>query len=192
MSECSAVEHANENTQRKSQDLRQPRTVHALKAVDAQYMKQEKAAEKQTHALTFLKERLKIAEKDNDYLHRENMKLKKLLVDSLSGDILHGRSDVNSDNIGGISVNDSVDNLSSEIEVWRSKFLSSCVLVEQLTRENGALNESVGTAANILKDIKLYSSLSPTHFEKVNIWLKTNRPTYSSEVDVEDDKVGDS
>jgi len=144
-----------------------------------QVKQQDQTIEKQKNALTLFKERLKIAEKDNNDLHKENTRLKKLLVDSLSGDIIPGRA---SDHLNGSTVhpganNESVDALSNEIEVWRSKFLSSCVLVDQLTRENGSLHDAVGSAANILKEIKLASSLSPEHFEEVNAWLRQNRET---------------
>jgi len=139
--------------------------------------KQDQLIQKQTHSLTLLKERLKIAEKDNHELHKENVRLKKLLVDSLSGDLYH--HSVNDGDLGSPSTNESVDALSNEIEVWRSKFLSSCVLVEQLTRENGVLNDSIGCAVNIFRDLKLSSSLTQTQYEEINAWLRINRTSSS-------------
>lgn len=148
-----------------SSDVTNVTTVH--------FKKQEQLILKQTHALSLLKERIKIAEKDNYDLHKENIRLKKLLVDSLSGDVIHDSTRPNP------STNESVDALSNEIEVWRSKFLSSCVLVEQLTRENGVLNEAVGSATTILKDVKLSSSLPQDVFDSVNAWIRSTRSTCS-------------
>ncbi|ODN03178.1 hypothetical protein Ocin01_03503 [Orchesella cincta] len=142
--------------------------------------KQDQIIQKQTHSLTLLKERLKIAEKDNHDLHKENIRLKKLLVDSLSGDLYHSMTDgdlVSSSNTA--STNESVDTLSNEIEVFRSKFLSSCVLVEQLTRENGVLNDAMGCATNIFRDLKLTGSLTSTQYEEINAWLRINRTSSS-------------
>lgn len=170
----------NGNTHVKSLEGGQA-SLEERRDVNAQYCKQEKVIEKQTNALTLLKERLKISEKDNDELHKQNVRLKKLLVDSLAGDILHhGMAHKDADG-AVMTTSESEDTLSNEIEVWRSKFLSSCVLVEQLTKENGVLNDAIGAAGSILKDIKLSSTLAPAHYERVNTWLRANKIVSSPE-----------
>ncbi|CAL8118826.1 unnamed protein product [Orchesella dallaii] len=153
---------------------------------------QDQLIQKQTHSLTLLKERLKIADKDNHELHKENIRLKKLLVDSLSGDLYHSMTDDLGSASHAASTNESVDALSNEIEVWRSKFLSSCVLVEQLTRENGVLNEGLGSATNIFRDLKMTGSLTSTQYEEINAWLRVNRTSSTPPPPTKDDEPEDS
>ncbi|CAG7713019.1 unnamed protein product [Allacma fusca] len=142
------------------------------------------------HSEILLKERLKIHEKDINELRTENTRLKKMLVDSLSGFGSPPSADVTQAvqrsiqiDANGSSMSESVDNLSDEIEVWRSKFLSSCVLVEQLTKENQDWKRRVNSAADLFRETKQNADvvLTPVLFDKINTWLHQCRdPRFGS------------
>jgi len=128
------------------------------------------------HSSVLLRERLKMAEKEILDLQSENAKLKKLLLDSMTVSTNSSTNASYADN--GNSNHDqkeSFDNLTDEIEVWRSKFLSSCVLVEQLTRDNQMLNDSINFACEVLQDLKNTLPLTPLQYEVVSEWLRKNR-----------------
>ena len=137
----------------------------------------------QNHSVMLFKERLRIQEKDITELRNENTRLKKMLVDSLAGfgsppsssSVVFSPGAHPSFQLGsnGNSFSESVDNLTDEIEVWRSKFLSSCVLVEQLTKENQEWKSRSSSAAELFREIKHTSevSLTPLLFNKINSWL---------------------
>lgn len=135
-----------------------------------------------------------MAHKEINDLQSENTRLKKLLVDSMSGSSLSpnsmGRVGINGPMNQNAQTtnfhhrnNECVDNLNDELEVWRSKFLSSCVLVDQLTKDNHDVKGTVYEAAEIIKDLKNTASLTQGQYENINEWLrKTNNMymTYSS------------
>lgn len=142
---------------------------------------------------TLMKERLKMAEKEICDLQSENARLKKLFVDSMAGGSAPistgiGAADGNSTSSLGQNANivrhgnkECVDNLNDELEVSRSKFLSSCVLVDQLTTTNHHLNGTINEAAEIIRDLKNTASLTQEQYEHINGWLrKTNQTSYSS------------
>jgi hypothetical protein len=135
------------------------------------------------HSTVLLKERLKMAEKEVNEMQSENSRLKKLLVDSMTGTISSSQpSPLNSNyaNRNSHRVNEPFDNLNDEIEVWRSKFLSSCVLVEQLSKDNQMLNGSINAASELLKDLKNTLPLTPSQYELINQWLRENKPSTMS------------
>jgi len=141
----------------------------------------------QNHSELLLRERLKIQDKDISELQSENARLKKLLVDSMSG----SRQVLQTHEMGldpfslgpegnSSSISESFDNLSDEIEVWRSKFMSSCILVEQLNSENRALRGNESTASQLFRDIKDNATLTPELFQQINQWLH-HRSTIKSD-----------
>lgn len=141
---------------------------------------------------TLLKERLKMAEKDILELQTENIRLKRLFIDSIAGPVNPQQSDPTNSTI----TVESFDNLADEIEVWRSKFLSSCVLVEQLTKENQDLKGSGTSAIDLFREIKNTASLTPILYEQINSWIhqyQQNRalanqdPFYSFNNDFDDE-----
>lgn len=125
----------------------------------------------QTHSVTLMKERLKIAEKDISDLQAENARLKKLMVDSMTGTV---GSDTSYNTSGEPLGTESFDNLNDEIEVWRSKFLSSCVLVDQLSKENRDMKMQISAAANLFREIKNTAGLTPGLYDQINYWLNRN------------------
>jgi len=114
-----------------------------------------------------LKERLRMSEKDIQDLRIENARLKRLLVDTLSGS-----PQVQAPQGAGANrMQDSVDSLSNEIQVWRSKFLSSCVLVEYLTKEKEDLLHVTARALELFKEIKATVDLTPELYEGMRTWI---------------------
>jgi len=122
-------------------------------------------------AVTALKERLKVAEKDVIEIRNENIRLKKMLVDTLSGGPPIRSEEFLSGNDAHLT-SEKADNLADNIEVWRSKFLSSCILVEQLSKENQQHHEHFKTALEIFRAMKHEGSLSSAQFEAVNNWMR--------------------
>jgi len=130
------------------------------------------------NSAALMKERLKMFEKEVNELQTENSRLKRMLVDSLAGTPTQTASIMNKNLANGNAhrISESFDNLNDEIEVWRSKFLSSCVLVEQLNKDSHTLNQTVQSAAEILTDLKHSLSLTPKQYESVNEWFRQAKP----------------
>lgn len=118
-----------------------------------------------------------MAEKEISDLQTENTRLKKLLVDSIAGSPLGTASNPNSHRhtTNAHGVTESFDNLNDELEVWRSKFLSSCVLVEQLQTHNHDLYETISEASEIIKTLKSKASLTQQQYEGINEWLRKTK-----------------
>jgi len=141
---------------------------------------------------TLLKERLRISEKDIQELRTENARLKRLLVDTLSGSYEVPVADAQSAKAN--KMQESVESLSNEIQVWRSKFLSSCVLVEQLTKEKEDLVRATGGAAELFKEIKANVDLTPELYNSLREWISAEEKERtirkeSSFASLEDDDI---
>jgi hypothetical protein len=108
-----------------------------------------------------------MAEKDISELQAENTRLKRLFVDSMSGPAYPQQASAPTNSS---ITTESYDNLADEIEVWKSKFLSSCVLVDQLSKENQDLKASSAVAVQLYRDIKDTTNLTPELFEQINSW----------------------
>lgn len=108
-----------------------------------------------------------MAEKEVADLTVENARLKKLLVDSIAGvkeSELNANFESESENVG---------NLNDELGVLRSKFLSSCVLVEQLTKTGEESAELIAQAMELIRELKNGSAgLSQRQYEEINEWLR--------------------